>query len=119
MSDRIIEGSAKFLCAAVELAMGRIDLCKCSACGGPRDNGWMCGECGEGYCDPITEDCHVEAAAHAINSHDTLTNQVAELRAALNSIHSYIFDIQDGHSISKSEGEIIDIVNKALEDGEL
>lgn len=87
---KIIEGSTKFLCAAIELAMGRIDLCKCSECGSPRDNGWMCGECGEGYCDPITEDCHIEAATHAINSHDTLTARVAELEALIGEASDYL-----------------------------
>jgi hypothetical protein len=90
MSDRIIEGSTKFLCATIELAMGRIDLCKCSECGGPRDNGWACDECGEGYCDPITEDCHTEVAIRAINSHDKLTAQVAELRAVVYEANKYL-----------------------------
>ncbi len=110
---KIIEGSAKFLCAAVELAMGRIDLCKCSECGGPRDNGWACGECGEGYCDPTTEDCHVEAAVHAINNHDTLTQQVAELRAALLSIKNR----QQVLSPSGFEfSSVWQVANKALEE---
>lgn len=53
--------------------------------------------------------------ANAINTHEGLAKQVAELRAALESIHSSVFDIQDGCSISNSDGEIVDIVNKALE----
>lgn len=80
---KIIEGSTRFLCAAVELAMGRIDLCKCSACGSPRDNGRGCRECEEGYCDPVTEDCHTDAAIQAIKSYDTLTNRVAKLESVL------------------------------------
>ena len=115
MSDRIIEGSAKFLCAAVELAMGRIDLCKCSACGGPRDNGWMCGECGEGYCDPITEDCHVEAAAHAINSHDNLTNQVADLNLELACVYKNLKSAYARAAISREKSIVqIDELRAAL-----
>ena len=92
---KMIEGSAQFLCAAVELAMGRIDLCKCSECGGPRDNGWSCGECDEGYCDPITEDCHSECAIQAISQHDTLTNQVKVLKEALNKVISMSYDSEN------------------------
>lgn len=57
---------------------------------------------------------------HIKNNHivadrmDTLVAQNLALKSALNEVHSYIFDIQDGHSISNSDGEIIDIVNKAL-----
>lgn len=115
---KIIEGSAKFLCAAVELAMGRIDLCKCSECGGPRDNGWACGECGEGYCDPTTEDCHVEAAVHAINNHDKLTQQVAELREALSECRKYIECDTNNRLKPHNPSYLVKLSDKALEESE-
>ena len=82
MSD-MNEGGAGFLSAAVELAFGRIDLCKCSACGGPRDNGHCCGECGGGYCDPLSEGGHNETIIDYINTHDTLVAQNLALKALL------------------------------------
>tara|TARA_R100000951_G_scaffold113678_1_gene116181 strand:- start:1453 stop:1812 length:360 start_codon:yes stop_codon:yes gene_type:complete len=119
MSDRIIEGSTKFLCAAIELAMGRIDLCKCSECGGPRDNGWACDECGEGYCDPITEDCHTEVAISAINSHDKLTSQVKELRAALEAIKQHQEIMAGGNEMILSKLSAYAVASKALKESEV
>lgn len=91
------------------------DHSKCSKCGGPRDNGWGCGECEEGCCDPITEDCHADAAIHAIDSHDALTARVAELEAAINKMRSIVTDVQDGFEVVGSDAEILDLINETLE----
>lgn len=113
--NKMIEGSTKFLCAAIELAMGRIDLCKCSKCGSPRDNGWMCGECGDGWCDPITEDSHIDAAILAISSHDKLTDRVVELETALRGLLDSPHTRLARHMLIEASESDIDIAIKALQ----
>ena len=124
MSD-MTEGGVGFLSAAVELAFGRIDLCKCSACGCPRDNGYCCGECGGGYCDPLSEDGHNETIIDYINNHDTLVAQNLALKAALAEISNMcIGEIAMGYKLdAQCIGELIwnatgltnPELNKALE----